>query len=63
MSRLAMTFERYALVMHLDPCVLHGVGTAECQGMGCNDRRLLSGDINMAVQKMNDALAPYGLSL
>lgn len=63
MSRPAITFERYAVIMHMDPCILSGVTVGECGGMTCQDRRQLASDLAMAVQKIDDVLAPHGVSL
>lgn len=58
-----MTFERYAVIMHMHPCILAGVQMGDCGGMTCQDRRQLATDIAMAVQKIDDVLAPYYVSL
>ncbi len=63
MSRPAMTFERYATIMHMPPAVIVGVQVGECGGMTCQDRRQLANDIAMAVQKIDDVLAPHQVSL
>lgn len=59
-----MTFERYAIIMHMNPCVFMGVTTeSDCSGMTCQDRRMMDSDIRMAKQKIDNALSAYDLSL
>lgn len=64
MSRLPMTFERYAMIMHINPCAFQGiVFDVGCSAMSCQERSALSGDIKFAISKINDALGQDELNL